>query len=545
MHRQLVLITALTAPAFAGDNQSAPNVLAFRGEAAEWPAGVLVNNGASSNSILIKAPTDQTSGGVTTPPAPSVSGSGAGDPRFALTTLMSIYDNDPRIPSIEIDALSSGNAQIAGANGGVPSAGSAWLAVTAGVSADSSGEPGSYFERSKAFFGDPGSDVVGYYFSQSTLLNPALPGNAVLEANRLHMGIAPGTGGDLTALDYGIGLHEFNVALPAGATFPVSNYVFFSVTSSWAAAAKQVNPQLGFAHEFDLAGNYLGRRTPNGTDIYMMGWLPDAHGAYDWRGPFMWASGDDLGFVRGDASADLDALDVDPSGHVVYSPRRGSPMTIPSVDVSQLMIAHLDQGHLNTGLGIVVRRGSSMNVEPPTALRDNVAGGSPVKVTTKIGVGDVIPPAEDGDEVDLVCTFDPHTTIAPVYVAVARPQPPGAAVQEPMGMSMSRRDDDAQGKRHWDVQVNGWGDATPSKPGTLRIWEYDGPLSSAPAQGFPAGWTLIQQLPRTASDNAVHFKYRPLIPFPDMAGPRSLMATFHPNDVRKTVFSWPCEFDHL
>ncbi len=492
-------------------NNVSPNVM--RGEASNWPAGALFREtssqpGAHGTGVRLKGVRDQSS----FPAAWSQVPTAPAGPEYSMSSwfessVQNLHNADP----IEFDAISTGNAvfQTPIIAGGVNLQNN-WLGLAISIRSGDDGAPGSHFREAVSAFGDAGGFIATYYFEGSTGISSTLIGNTAQETNHAQFGLTPTPADDLAGLDYGIGLNSYNAQLPVMRFFHRTDDVFFSVSEAWAAR----HPNADFAYplnSYDPVTSTYQKIAPNATDLYVARW--DAT-LGKWYGPFVYASGDLLGFDR--SEGDLDAVEIDfgPNRNVVVFSGRvnpGEPVYDDALidgDASQLMVIQLQmevQANLPPGADFVHFMGSA--VDPATALRDTPQAGSTgaeETVASKGGITDNDP--NDPDDIDGVCGFDPEATLFGMEVGTAIGFDPSLGL--PMGLSVARRATDPLQKQRdtWEIQLTGWGDLTPQP---CRVGYYFVPsVNPAPniANEF-GGWLLLGGDYRPMSTDKLEFSF--------------------------------------
>ena len=379
------LVGMEVAPALA---QAVPNhVMPWtrRGAASVLANGLSVRSGSTTEATLVKPPRDQAS-----PPVEWVFDGGTD------YSLEKMFPADHDV--IEIDAHSTGNEIIPATDGdGIPNVleSPRWLALSISVRDGAIGSDGSWYEVRRNAGLSNGADVVSYYFEGSEGINPALVGSTVVEQGTEDLGY-PGTGAeDVDALDFGLGVMTLSPGVASEMFFTNESEYYFSVSNACV-------PLLSSPFAVDntvVAGQPVDA---NGATIYVVRWTPGQGGGGSWSFPEVYRSATQLDLDV--AVDDIDAIAVDRTTleqPVIFS-------TQPS-DSSQLLIHHYNQD-LTAFVG-------------PETLRNE----SGAEVTAILG-------ADDVDDVDAVCGFDPEPGSYDRLMGTPR----GPAVGNPPGMSMTR-----------------------------------------------------------------------------------------------------------
>jgi len=353
-----------------------------RGQAAAWAGGVSLD-ASGNDAILLKEPT------IATAPLgawQALPGIPMPDYSFAPASLplwhpFALYD-------VPLDAISTGRSRIPRHNGdGAPQLGGTvnWLAVTVSVSSASTGGPSSLFQRIVNQNGNPGAELVSRYLDPAGVLPSEIGERTLLEASRSELGYGLASAHDIDGFDYALGMMTYNEPEWVVLFREDENEFYFSVPAGWADA----NPTSIFWYDG------VSWHPPHGGDIYRMTWDPET---MLWGAPQVevpWTA-----LVHESDDLDVDALDVDPeNGVVVFSATQDSGWS------SQLMIFQEPQG---TQPGF-----------PPVPLA-NSGGG---RVTTDIDI------ADNDDEVDAVCTFDPELGLTSFIAGLADQNPVGGPYQ--------------------------------------------------------------------------------------------------------------------
>lgn len=414
-------------------------------------------------------------------------------------------------PFVDINGHSTGSDDIADfvEGAGTPTLdGGRWMHVTVSFDNSATGLPGSLIRRRTNVQGGrttPGSDLIGYYFSDSAAIDQSYIGSTFLEQAAEDIGYSVAQ--DIDALDWSMGVMGSSSASswPAG-LFSGGNAYYFSITQASAEAINQQAGSLGFFAK-DAGGNSV---RANAATIYLISWEPSSNG----QPPFSWnseiveyqtASELQLDLARDD----VDALAVNAStGVTIFSTRiRPEIQAVPQLQVYQ------------TGW------------RAPEALKDNG-----VPVTSKIGSSD------DTDDIDSVAIIDPEIDQADVPTFASHLASPGpvdglggviGSAQGPdtMGLSVTRGrwvPNRVGVDEYHFAQVSGWGYGHPVD-GTIRIYQSFDYQPYDPGAG--ATWQCIDSKPRFRTDSVTNFRLPlpsgPSIPNEHLA--IAYRATFIPN----------------
>lgn len=386
---------------------------------------------------------------------------------------------------MEINGHSSGNAFIPGLDeNNVPSVGGmgTWMSVIVSVSNDSIGAPGSAIRRrTKGTLPGtgarvtPGSDLVGYYYEESTGLPAGLAGSTLVEQAAEGMGL-PGSNEDLSALDLGLGVNTRNIGTSSMLFFPSRNHYYFTVSK---ASVPGINAH-GIAISQAFAETQGGSPVPaNAATIYRTTY----NGSY-WETPVEFRTPADLGIVAG--IHDVDALEV--SGDtVVYSIDKNVPAGYFDLP-SQLMIREGASGYGGP-------RYPLMSYEGP--------GGATAEVVDKTGATD------DTSNADGVCIIDPEAYSYDTHLGSAVGHFSGAANNKAsMGLSVARwtKGSPSFFKTHMIAQVTGWGDAKkPFKTGIKYAYSLDYNPQQA---GMNGSWIYLGYVDRNKDDFTVELNFQ-------------------------------------
>lgn len=453
--------------------QDPPPPYEHRGMASAWPAGVYLKTGPGVISSFRQKPTlDQTA---SLPDAPQQLAGQNNTPEYAEVL------KNVRQQGLVIDAVSSGNGVFVPTIDGAPDfqASENWAAISVSITDESPCVAQSPFRRAREFYASrsgntagAGGELVSYYFHGSAGIG-ALAGTSMLEMSRIHFGIPISSTDEISSMDYGFGVAFENLNMPSNVLMPTKDRVYFSVTAD---SAEEYNTSTPAGTYFPSAPT--GPTPWRGADIYVMRRASNG----SWIGPLVYATAESLG-IDGDGDfSDVDALDVDSRKNIViYSPERGTTMesTLPTAEYSQLMVVQLERLDWGTTSGDAFTRPSTSAAphdSTPKALRTMV-GGTAVKVATQMNLDDDEPVdtvEPTGDEVDVICVFDPEAPGADQFLGTARAHWPRELA--PLGLSVVRLepiDGTEPGMTRWKAHVTGWGEWA-DHTGVVSLYRRDG-----------------------------------------------------------------------
>jgi hypothetical protein len=385
----------------------------------------------ASDPVLIRAP-GVASGAPTTWDSTTFGAESATHPNYSEAALTYHWVTSTAMRPVEFGDISTGSDLIpfVESDGSLNMAWgnlSHWLVLTAAVSNEALGQSGSIIEMQRTNpTRTPGGDIISYCAIGSTEINRDLIDTVHLESSREQLQLP--TDAELVNLDYHIGVNSVDQQNLAGATFPIKNKFYFTLSQAWITAA------LGIHSGFQVAG-----ATPNASTVYVMEWsYSQTTQTGTWGEPTVAFSHDQL-FPDSlfdkvtTANVEIDGLAVDQgtigdfARAVVFSLTPDSDAVAPNGYFDQILVF---QRNPTTGV-------TQTNTQP--LLTDADPAFAPqMTVSDKMGlVSRPASPTGTPDNATSLCTIDPTDgdTLQPVFGRATDEDPRGEGM---LGLSVFR-----------------------------------------------------------------------------------------------------------
>jgi hypothetical protein len=454
----LAALSAVLVPASSAQRVVPPEEA--QGLFSNWASGIGVRG--ASDPVMIRAPA--IAGGA--PVAWDPTAFGAANPGHPDYSTSALTDHWKPFGATTPDfgGISTGGDQTPDVDptGHLPAAFGGWYALAVSAGPGAVGIPNSMVALRAGTVGDLSGDILSYYPPGITGINSRFLDTVRLESSREQLQLSSVTSTPrVVNLDYGIGVISADQQANAGATFPVRNRFYFSLTRAWVDHALQCDPQFT-----------LDNDVPNAANIYVMTWQPGT----GWSEPLI-AFG---------------AVELFPSSQFTNINRalvEIDALTVDETTSSPCVISSLTPDSDNAGGGtfdqiLVFQRTPAC---PTTALSVHPSVSGPQHVSERLGFQARIAGGEP-DDVTATCLLEPDAHLLTSVLGFATDQP--RTGKGDLGLAAFRTcpnhdEEIAQGVECTDVlqlQVTGLDNGYPV--GLIQLYE-EGPVGTG---DLPTPW---------------------------------------------------------